>query len=163
MTAIELADAEDIDALATLWVGLVRSQRQHGAHLEAESNEATARDVIGRYVAADDLLVAREAGQLLGFAMVHVETGMYHQDVTRGVIDNVYVRPPDRDRGLGTDLVEAAEAHLGAAGAEVVTLSVLAANADARRFYERLGYEPHRLELEKDIANDTTTNEPEES
>lgn len=159
MTVIEVATSEDLDRITDLWVALVEGQRQHGAHLRGEPNRQTARDVLGRYVTVDDLLVAREGGDIVGFAMVHVETGLYQQDLTRGIVDNVFVDASARDSGIGSTLLEAAEAHLEEAGAEVVSLSVLAQNERARRLYERSGYEPHRIELEKRVGSDTDTNE----
>lgn len=163
MTRVAVATTEDLDTVVDLWVALVEGQRAHGAYLQAEPNRSTARDVLGRYIAADDLLVAREDPRLLGFAMVHVETGLYHQDVTRGVVDNIYVRPPARGSGVGRRLLEEAEAQLVAAGADVVTLSVLTDNEAARRFYEEAGYESHRIELEKSVGSDTdTSDDPED-
>lgn len=159
MTDVAVARTDDLDTVVDLWVALVDGQRSHGAHLRAEPNRSAARDVIGRYITADDLLVAREAGRIIGFAMVHVETGLYQQDVTRGVVDNLYVRPTARDQGVGGTLLDEAEAHLVQAGAEVVTLSVLTPNRVARRFYEAAGYEPHRIELEKSVGNDTDTSD----
>lgn len=162
MTTVEPATTEDLDALLDLWVALVEDQRRHGTHLLGEANRPVARDVLGRYVAAGDLLVAREGGSVLGFVMVHVETGLYRQDVTRGVIDNVYVRPAERDRGVGAALMDAAERHLAADGASRVSLSVLADNDAARRLYERRGYEPHRYTLEKPVGNTTDTSDARE-
>lgn len=159
MTEVAVATTDDLDTVVDLWVALVESQRTHGAHLQAEPNRSTARDVLGRYIAAEDLLVARDDHRLLGFAMVHVETGLYHQDVTRGVVDNLFVRPTARDSGVGQRLLAGAEAHLVRAGAEVVTLSVLTDNEAARRFYKQAGYERHRLELEKSVGNDTDTSD----
>lgn len=163
MTHVEVATTDDLDPVVDLWVSLVEGQRAHGAHLRAEPNRSTARDVLGRYITADDLLVARQDDHIVGFAMVHVETGLYHQDVTRGVVDNLYVRPSAREQGVGTSLLEQAESHLLHAGADVVTLSVLTANQAARDFYEAAGYEPHRIELEKPVGNDTDTCDDPES
>lgn len=159
MTTIEVATTDDLDRLADLWVALVEGQRQHGTHLRGEPNRQIARDVLGRYVAVDDLLVAREDEQIVGFAMVHVETGLYQQDATRGIVDNVFVEDSARDSGVGSQLLEAAERLLRQEGADVLSLSVLAANEGARRLYERAGYVPHRIELEKPVRSDTDTNE----
>lgn len=159
MTHVAVATTEALDSVVDLWVSLVDGQRSHGAHLRAEPNRSTARDVLGRYITADDLLVARHNDHIVGFAMVHVETGLYHQDVTRGVVDNLYVRPTAREQGVGGTLLEEAESHLLHAGADVVTLSVLMANQAARRFYEAAGYEPHRIELEKSVGSDTDTSD----
>lgn len=88
---------------------------------------------------------------VLGFVMFGLETGGYEQDVTRGVVHNLYVRPPHRDRGVGSALLDAAESALAERGADVVSLEAMLANQAAVRFYRRNGYRCHRVELEKDL------------
>ena len=87
--------------------------------------------------------------------MYHLETGLYDQDVTRGIIDNVYVDPEHRDGTVGSQLLEYAESELADDGADVFALSVMFENDAARRLYERRGYEPHRVMLEKPTESDT--------
>jgi ribosomal protein S18 acetylase RimI-like enzyme len=122
------------------------------------------RESILRAIVTDGLLVARaeaddewvaDAGTLLGFVMFSVESQTFETTVPRGTIQNLYVRPPYRNRGLGSDLLESATAALTARGQEVVKLEVMAANDDAARFYRRHGFEPHRTELAKRVENDT--------
>lgn len=163
MTHIDPATADDLDRLVEQWVALVEGQREHGAHLYGQENRTVARDVLGRYITAGDLLVARADDSIQGFVMVHVETGLYAQDVNRGVIDNLYVRPADRDAGIGSRLLRAAEDHLAAQGAETVAIEVLADNSAAKRLYERRGYDTHRISLERSLQNDSDTNAPPES
>ncbi|MFB6200807.1 MAG: GNAT family N-acetyltransferase [Halorhabdus sp.] len=157
-TTIDTATQRDVAALTDLWVALVEDQRAHGAHLYGETNRGRAREFIANAVTNDGVLVARDGG-LIGFVMFRNETGAYEQDVTRGVIDNVFVCPARRGEGVGTRLMDAAEAALAERGAELVTLSVLADNDAARRFYDRRGYEPHRIELERRSESDTPSKE----
>jgi ribosomal protein S18 acetylase RimI-like enzyme len=159
MTArIEPATADDVDALTDLWVALVADQRAHGAHLLAEANRTRVREFLANFVANDSVYVAR-AGGVVGFVMFRLETGAYEQDVTRGVVDNVFVSKGHRGDGVGSRLLDAAEAELAAAGADVATLSVLASNDAARRLYEQRGYRRHRLDLERPLESDTTSKE----
>jgi ribosomal protein S18 acetylase RimI-like enzyme len=154
-TAVAPATLADIDALVDLWTELVADQRGHGAHLLAGPNRSTARDFLGQAVAADNVFVAEADGEPVGFVQFRVESGVYEQSVERGFVDNLYVRPPYRDHGIGTRLLNAAEGALGARGVERVALSVLAVNDAARRFYERRGYGSHRVELERSLESDT--------
>ncbi|MFB6136700.1 MAG: GNAT family N-acetyltransferase [Halobacteriaceae archaeon] len=156
---VDLATSDDVDAMTRLWVDLVDDQRRHGAHLYAEPNRETARGFVSQYVYADQLAVARADDRVVGFVMFHVETGAYDQDCSRGVVDNVFVDPEYRNGGVGSLLLDAAESSLSDAGADVVSLSVLASNEAARRLYEAHGYEPHRLEMEKPIESDTLSSE----
>ena len=59
-----------------------------------------------------------------------------------GELSALYVDPPRVSRGLGATLIARAEASLRDLGYVRATLWVLAANAGARRFYERLGWAP---------------------
>jgi ribosomal protein S18 acetylase RimI-like enzyme len=59
----------------------------------------------------------------------------------RGYIYAFRVRPAFRNSGLGTRMLEVAEADLYRRGFETVTLNVAQTNPDARRLYERSGYQ----------------------
>jgi len=154
----------DVETLVDCWVELAADQRQHGSRLLTEPNREAVTDVVARHVVTEGVLIAREENEnaetdaekgILGFVMYHVEDGHYQQDQSTGVIVNLYVRPAARGNSIGTDLLDAAETELAEAGADTVSLEVLAANSDARRFYSRHGYESHRIELAKRIENDT--------
>ncbi|MFB6124346.1 MAG: GNAT family N-acetyltransferase [Halanaeroarchaeum sp.] len=149
---VELATGDDVDALADLWVALVRDQGQYGTHLRGAANRSLATQTIRQYVHAEGIAVARgETGELLGFVMFHVQRGMYEQDARRGAVENVFVVPSARDAGIGGDLLSFAEAALTDRGADVASLSVMADNERAARFYRRRGYEAHRIEMERPL------------
>ncbi|MFB6308152.1 MAG: GNAT family N-acetyltransferase [Haloarculaceae archaeon] len=148
-------DTEEAEQIADQWVALAEGQRGYGSHLLAEPNRDAIRVSIVRHVVSDELLVAREDNELLGFVMFTVESGKYEQDVTRGLIENLYVVPRRRNEGIGSELLEAAETELAEAGAETIALEVVADNEEARRFYRRHGYDPHRVELERSLESDT--------
>ncbi|WP_128475907.1 GNAT family N-acetyltransferase [Halorussus pelagicus] len=96
---------------------------------------------------------------LVGFVTFGIESNSYEQDTLRGIVQNLYVVSERRSEGVGSALLDAAESELSDAGADAVSLEVMADNADARRFYRRHGYAPHRIELEKSVENDTLTKE----
>jgi ribosomal protein S18 acetylase RimI-like enzyme len=156
---IESATLGDVEALVDLWVDLARDQRTYDSHLATEANRTPVRESVGHHVLADGVLVARADGDLVGFVMYGPETGDYEETVDRGVVHNLYVVPGARGAGLGSALLERAEAALAEAGADVVSLEAMAGNEAARRFYERHGYRPHRVELEKPVRNDTHSKE----
>ena len=167
---VAVAEMSDLDVLADLWVELAQGQRAFGSHLSADANRAVVRASVARHVTFGGVLVAREetnpdtaspetTDDVLGFVTFEVETGTYEQDVTRGTVSNLFVRPDRRDEGIGSRLLDAAEERLRDTGADVVSLDVMAANESARRFYRRHGYRPHRIELEKSIQNDTHSKE----
>lgn len=152
---VEAPDTAAAGAVADLWVELAREQRAFGSHLRAEANRATIREAIVRAIIADGLLVAREEGEIVGFVMFGPESERFEQDVSRGVVRNIVVRPDYRNAGIGAELLAAAEMELADAGFDVVSLSALYDNEAARRFYARQGYAPHRIDLEKRLESDT--------
>ena len=152
---IEPADADDAAVLADLWIDLAADQRRHGSHLLAEPNRVAIRETMLRHVATDTARVARRDGAVVGFVTFGVESERYRQDVSRGIVHNLYVRPGDRGERIGQGLLVEAEAALRAEGVDAVSLQAMATNGGARRFYRRYGYEPHRVELEKPINSDT--------
>ncbi|WP_372911180.1 GNAT family N-acetyltransferase [Salinigranum sp.] len=164
---IEPAALGDVDALVELWVRLARGQRAYGSHLRADENRTPVRESLAQHVVGDGVVVARAADDsdgptvegLVGFVMFGLEGGDYEQVVTRGVVHNLFVVPERRGEGVGSALLERAEEDLSAFGADVVSLEAMAANADARRFYERHGYRTHRVELEKSARSDTHSKE----
>lgn len=152
MAAGNRPDAADAAAHAVVTDGLVVAR--------VEDPESTARkppDPDASGADAADAAADRSGtndGGIVGFVTFGVESGRYDLDVTRGVVYNLFVRERYRDAGVGSRLLSAAESSLADAGVDVVSLEAMAANEDARRFYERHGYRPHRVELEKPIRGE---------
>jgi ribosomal protein S18 acetylase RimI-like enzyme len=82
---------------------------------------------------AGNLLIMEEAGQVIGSVMVGY-------DGHRGWINYLAVRPDRQGRGLGRDLMSAAESRLRVLGCPKVNLQVRASNKAAVEFYRRIGY-----------------------
>jgi ribosomal protein S18 acetylase RimI-like enzyme len=141
-------ETDEVDDVVDLWLDLARGQRGYGSHIYADANRQAVREAVARSVVADGIRVAHDP-EVVGFVMYDLEVGRFEQAVTRGVVHNIYVAPDSRGEGIGTALLAAAEAALADAGADVVALEAMADNEDAVRFYERHGYRPHRVELEK--------------
>ena len=151
---VTAATGEDVAAVTELWVALAREQRAHGSHLRAAENREQARDLVAQYVHTGDCAVARSGGQPVGFVMFHVETGFFETDATRGVVDNLYVLPDRRGEGVGSALLDYAEDRLRDAGADALAVEALWDNEAARRLYERRGYAPHRVTMEKPVGGE---------
>ena len=157
---VETATLDDLDALVEAWLALVESQRTYGSHIESEPNRAVARQLLAEYVDAEMVAVARDESGLVGFVMFYEETGTYEQSVRRGVVENVYVRPAARGNGIGSRLLDHAEAALAERGVAVVSIAAMAENDRAVDFYEQHGYSPHRIVFERTLAEGESVNEP---
>ncbi|WP_261574975.1 GNAT family N-acetyltransferase [Frankia gtarii] len=91
---------------------------------------------------ARGVLVADDAGDVVGFASLHPSAD-HDQDPTEvGEIASFYVLPAAWGRGVGGRLMAAAVRTLGAAGFTSATLWVLETNAHAIGFYAHRGWEP---------------------
>ena len=84
-----------------------------------------------------NVLVAAEGSQIVGYVTPV-------QDKREGWIGGIGVMPGYRGRGIGTDLMAAAEGMLKERGVTDVYLEVIEGNQKAQRLYERLGYRPRR-------------------
>lgn len=92
---------------------------------------------------ADYLRADRSDGQnIVGqlFVQMICDRPELADGVHRGYIYAFRVRPAFRNGGLGTRMLEVAEADLYRRGFHTVTLNVAQDNPDARRLYERAGY-----------------------
>ena len=102
------------------------------------------------------ILIAEEAGRFLGLVACVVEQDDMVQETAdsnvHGYITDIYVVPERRGSGLAQALLQVAEAHLSTTGVSRVRINVLAANARARRAYEKHGFEPYEVMYEKRLA-----------
>ncbi len=152
---VEVATLDDLDRIVELWVALAEQQREHGTHLTVEPNRELIRENLAQRIVNQTCLVARRAetadgtAEILGFLSFDQERNGLDRDVERGVIENLYVVPESRGEGLGTALLEVAEAALAGAGADRIVLEAMAENEAARQFYEAQGYHPHRITYER--------------
>jgi len=154
---IERPDPDGIDALVELWIALASDQRAHDSHIRPEPNRGVVRDTLARHAVTGGVRAARRGDEVVGFVSFELERGAYQTDETRGIVRNVYVAPEHRGRGIGSDLLGAAEAALADAGATAVALEAMAGNDRARAFYRRRGYTPHRVQFEKPLDRGETT------
>jgi ribosomal protein S18 acetylase RimI-like enzyme len=176
VTTVEPATMDDLDRLLELWLALAEGQRDHGSRIDPEANADGIRESLAQHVIADGLLVARadrdstgdaadalstggpdDESTVVGFVMFGPDDAGFDRDRTRGVVRNLYVVPGARDRGIGSDLLDAAEQRLCEAGVDEVVLEAMADNEAARRFYRRRGYDTHRVTMTKPLGSDTHT------
>jgi ribosomal protein S18 acetylase RimI-like enzyme len=69
-----------------------------------------------------------------------VATAMAGYEGHRGWINYLAVSPECRGRGLGREMMDAAEARLKAFGCPKINLQVRSGNVEAIGFYEKIGY-----------------------
>ena len=74
-----------------------------------------------------------------------------HRPAPVGRISMMVVDESLRGRGIGADLVRAAEQALAAQGCYMIEVTSHVRRTDAHRFYERLGYERTSVRLAKEL------------
>ncbi len=128
--SLRVAEATDGDVgpLVDLWAtcGLTRPWNDPERDIADARSTATSTVLVGYVDVAGTDVVASSA--VVGY------------DGHRGWLYYVAVDPAWRGRGFGRETVVAAEAWLAAQGAPKVQLMVRHVNAEARGFYEALGY-----------------------
>nr|WP_240977952.1 GNAT family N-acetyltransferase [Knoellia sp. DB2414S] len=88
------------------------------------------------------LVVLDDDGEVVGTLQLTLIPGISHQGAWRAQIEAVRVAADRRGSGLGGQMVQWAVQESRSRGARVVQLTSNAVRADARRFYERLGFIP---------------------
>ena len=105
------------------------------------------------------VLVAEVGGAFAGFAAGWIvqETSSRKRPISNrfGCVSDVCVLPPFRGRRIASALLEALEARLRQGGVTRIRLSALAANAAARKVYERSGYALYEVVYEKSVGADS--------
>ncbi|NKX56394.1 GNAT family N-acetyltransferase [Arthrobacter mobilis] len=111
---------------------------------EFETPGPTAGELATRFrvlLARDDVLVLLSGapGTPTGFAFLTLRPTPYY-DGPLAQLEELYVRPGLRGRGIGTALLTAAILRVRERGAAEVHINVDEVDADARQFYERHGF-----------------------
>ena len=86
------------------------------------------------------LVVAEEAGVVVGCLQLCILPGLSSQGASRALIEDVRVDSTRRSRGIGEQLVRWAVDEARTQGCRLVELLTHNTRVDAQRFYERLGF-----------------------
>ncbi|HTD12815.1 MAG TPA: GNAT family N-acetyltransferase [Steroidobacteraceae bacterium] len=108
------------------------------AGFDAQRTEALLRRLFGT-PALGAAWVAEGQGQLLGYVIVVQVLSIEHQGLM-AEIDEFFVVPEARTRGVGTALLAALETALAGGGCVRLQLQLGVANRKARAFYQRQGF-----------------------
>jgi ribosomal protein S18 acetylase RimI-like enzyme len=144
---IQRLDGTQIELFEPLWRALIDHLRETGSVVALVPHEQSwaRRRVIYEELLADGesfALGAWRGERLVGYAVVHVAppdavwfTGSRYAELT-----SLCLAPAERGGGLGTKLLDAAEAGMLELGLDQYVIGVDTLNDGARRFYERRGF-----------------------
>lgn len=113
----------------------------HDFNTEFESPTDSAQVLGARFarILRHDAVVALVAGEADGFALVSLRPAIWY-DGPVAQLEELYVVPTLRDRGIGTALLSRAKRLAVERGAPEMHINVDEGDTDTRRFYERHGF-----------------------
>ena len=141
---VRLARRADVPAIVSLLADdpLGSTREQPGEPLAQAYFDAF--DAIAAQ-SGNEVLVAEAAGEVAGCLQLTVIPGLSRSGMTRGQLEGVRVSARYRGRGIGEALVRTALERARGHGCRLVQLTTDRSRADARRFYERLGFEASHI------------------
>ncbi|MGL5362515.1 MAG: GNAT family N-acetyltransferase [Bosea sp. (in: a-proteobacteria)] len=104
--------------------------------------------------AAIFLVAAHSTGAVLGYVAVTFETASPTTKPDRrnyAYVAGLVVRESWQGRGIGTALLEAAEAEAGKRNISNLSIQVSATNAGAKRLYDRFGFQDFQIIMSKQL------------
>jgi GNAT superfamily N-acetyltransferase len=135
MTEVRRASVEDAGVLGRLlW--------DFNTEFDSETDDA---DVLAarfaRILALPGILavLAEDDGEAVGFALVSLRPAIWF-DGPVSQLEELYVVPRLRDRGIGTQVLDLCRELVRALGSPEMHINVDEVDADTRRFYERHGF-----------------------
>jgi ribosomal protein S18 acetylase RimI-like enzyme len=159
---ISKAGGEVLDRLEPLWLALHEHHQRvapPAVYQPRERSWAARRSAYVEWLSSPGsfVLLAEQAGELVGYALVHVQAGPDDTWVTGDRIaelETLSVAPEARGRGIGSLLLDRVDAELAGQGVKDLFVAALVGNDDAIRLYERRGMRPVMTYLAKFDADD---------
>ena len=135
---------DDAAEAARLWM---RSAEEHTAHDRVYETAPGAEKTMRRFLVDvansgySFLFVAAAGDRTVGFISGELRQGSStFLPRTWASVDDVFVEPEYRNRGMGRALLQSVRDWAQERGADGISLQVAAANARGRKFYEDLGF-----------------------
>ena len=131
---VRRAQAVDLEGLVPLFDG-------YRQFYEQASNLSAARDFLRQRFARDEsvIFIAHDGGQAAGFAQLY-PTFSSVSIAPIVVLNDLFVAPEARKKGVGRLLLEAAARHAKDTGAIRLTLTTATTNTTAQALYESAGW-----------------------
>lgn len=136
------ADPGDRDLLLAL-------MREYYAHDRLPLDEPRARTAVERLLAdpaCGRAWVIEAVGAPVGYVVLAFGFSLEYLG-RDAFVDEIYLRPEARGRGVGRQALERVEAEARALGVQALHLEVERRNADAAAVYRRAGFEDHDRSL----------------
>lgn len=135
MTALHLAGPDDLDRL----LPLVRAfQDEHGIARSDEDRIAGLQPILAGSPHGVAYLIGPQRAPI-GYVVISFGWSLEFAGMD-GFVDEIYLRPSIRGRGIGTEVLTALPKALAGAGLKALHLEVKRDDEAAQRFYQRLRF-----------------------
>ncbi|MGO9903743.1 MAG: GNAT family N-acetyltransferase [Solirubrobacteraceae bacterium] len=134
--SVRTATSADVAVVADL---LDRFNREYGTPTPGPAVLAARLE---RLLASDNVVALLAGDPAIGLALLTLRPNVWYTGAV-ALLDELYVVPVERGRGIGSALLKAAEEECRQRGSELLEINVDGEDAGARRFYERHGYANH--------------------
>ena len=135
MTDVRRASADDAEVLARmLW--------DFNTEFETETDDVPVlTERFARILGMPEIVavVAQDDGDAVGFALLSLRPAIWF-DGPVAQLEELYVVPALRDRGIGTQVLDLSRRLVRESGAPEMHINVDEVDEDTRRFYERHGF-----------------------
>ncbi|HEY9038640.1 MAG TPA: GNAT family N-acetyltransferase [Roseovarius sp.] len=137
MTALTLAKPGDIDTILPLIAAF-------HAETGIAQDDATRRAAVAPLLDGSPhgaIYIAGPARAPIGYAVISFGWSLEFGGLD-GILDEIYIRPGVRGRGIGSDMLSALPRALAGAGLRMLHLEAARNDARARSFYQRMHFTP---------------------
>lgn len=145
-----LARADDVAAIVAMLADDPLGARREAVSDPLPESYHTAFNAIDASP-ENELIVAAIGGQVVGCLQLTFIPGLSRRGALRAQIESVRVSSAVRSKGLGASMIEWAIDRAKDRGCTIVQLTSDASRSDARRFYERLGFEASHIGLKRSL------------
>ena len=154
---IRPSQPEDVTGIVQLSDALFREDagsRDPTMNLEwaAQEGRSYFTDLLADENAACWLAEYTSSGGVVGYLASRLSEGTSLRPVRVATLESMYVREEFRVQGVGAKLVEKFLSWAEEREAQRASVMAYVANRDAVRFYEREGFSPKSLSLERDVG-----------
>jgi ribosomal protein S18 acetylase RimI-like enzyme len=147
---------EDLDsAIKHLWMYLAQEMFEiEPITISSEANSNMWLDFVkdGLLKRRNILITAKVGEKIAGYALLTLpREGTFEVQETFGVVNELYVLPEFRKKGIGKKLLEECLGRIKAEGFKSARISVLSGDKDAIQLYKRIGFRVFMHNLTKKL------------
>ncbi|MEM0373637.1 MAG: GNAT family N-acetyltransferase [Sulfolobaceae archaeon] len=143
MVVIRRARKEEIDIVANLLSRMYRLNSEFDPLLQVpEDLEERMKKSLEISMIDDNfiIVVAEEEGKIVGAARVRIANREFYVPEREGIIEEIYVHPSYRRRGIGEAIINYIQRELSNKGIKIISAHFPAKNVIAVSFYNKLGF-----------------------